>query len=660
VIPVEYAWGLICALKLLTAALGAYALARQLRLRRGGALVAGLVFMLCAPNVVWLQWPHGTVFTLLPWLLLAVDRLYRRPSARGVAVLGAAVGLLVLAGHPESAFLASSAAGVYLIALALADRRARALPGHLGRFLAGHALGAGIGAVAAVPFLQAYADSITREAHGVLAKGHLPLESAVVFLLPNLYGSGRPDYFGPPFGYLTVAAYFGVVALLLAVVALVRRRPTPAGWALGAMAAVSAMVVFGIPPVRWVIENVPPFESGNNHRVFFVIALAAAIGAGAGYDSLARRALPLRHAAALCGGLLALTGALLGALSLAGELPAPRDVEEKAVLLFALAFGVGAALLALLGRVGPRAGMALALVAVLVDLAYLQNHNAILPRDEAYPPKPAALAALEREPEPFRVTGVRSSVQQPLVMPPNTAALYGLEDVQGYDYPQPRRFADFSWYVLRFRGITRELNFLTPRLPSGPRLAGLRMFNTRYYVAPPGTPAPTPAFEPFYKGADATVFRDREALPRAFVVGRTRELAEDRSLIPLITGALDPRREALVPPGASAPPDAAKEFREARTEILAPDRVRVHLPAGGGGWLVLANSYSAQWRAEVDGRDEEIRPTNHTQMGLPVAAGARTVEFRLDRSGFWAGVAISLASLALTALLALRPRRRPA
>src|SRR5205085_162587 len=79
-LPAAFAWGLICTLKLVIAGFGAYLAARQLRLSHGGGLVAGSVYALSAPIILWMQWPLGTVYVLLPWLLWAADRAYREPT----------------------------------------------------------------------------------------------------------------------------------------------------------------------------------------------------------------------------------------------------------------------------------------------------------------------------------------------------------------------------------------------------------------------------------------------------------------------------------------------------------------------------------------------------------------------------------------------------
>jgi hypothetical protein len=658
VLPVSGAWGLMAALKLLIAGLGAYALARRFGLSWGAGLVGGIVYMLSAPLVVWLQWPLATVFAVFPWVLLAADRLARTPDRRAVGLLGLAVGALLLAGHPESAFLSLSAAAVYALALAALERGPWEILRAGVRFVAGSLLGAGIGAVALLPFLEAWSYSITREAHDVLSSASLPLWGAIVWLMPNVFGAGRPEYAGPPFSYLTVAAYFGVAAILLAGVAVWREGGSPRARAMVLMAAVAAMAAFGVPPVSWVLENVPPWSGGNNQRVFFVVALAAAAGAATGFDSLVARPLAIRSVALWAGLLGAATAALVGVLALTDHLPASGAVERKAVLLFIGTLVVGALLLAALGRVSHGAGVALAVAVVALEMAYLQDWNVMLPPDQAHPPTPPAVKALQDEPGVFRMTSFRGSPDEPLVLPPNTSSLYGLEDAQGYDYPQPRRWADLSWFVLGWRGITRELNFLTPGPPEGPALTALRMANVRYYVAPPGTRRPGRAFRRIYDGRDGRVFRDADALPRAYLVPRTRKVTEGRALRILERGGLSPRRAALVPPDAPGSP-VGSGFAPARVEVVSPDRVRVHVPSGGAGWLVLANSYSPSWSAEADGRPVDIQPTNLALMGVPVTAGTRVVEFHARATWVWAGLVVTGVSLVIALLLARPSRRRP-
>ena len=656
VLPVGQAWGLIAAGKLLTGGVGTWVLARSLGQRAGPALVAALVFMLSAPNQAWLQWPLATVYGLAPWLVWATERLWAAPSARRVAALGVVVGLMLLAGHPETALLSSTATGAYLVVRALAAGAGlRALAVGVARWLAGHALGILLAGAALAPFLEAYRVSVTRAEHGVFARLAFPPQGALLWVLPDLFGNGRPDYVGPLRLWVVSAGFFGVAALLLALVAFVRLRRAPVALGIAAMAVWALMVVFAIPPVRWVMRGLPPFSSGNNLRVLHVVALAGALGAGAGVGLLARRPLALRSAAAWTVGAGLVVAAALGLAAAAGRLPAPRATELTAVWRFAGSLAAAAACLVALGRVRGGWGTALVAIVVVAELAHLRAYNVMLAPERAYPPRPPAVAALQAHAGGGRISVLRPGPFAP-VLAPDTAALYDLEAIQGYDYPQPRRWADFSWYVLRERGTTREI-ILTSPPARGASLTALRLMNTRIYLAPAGARAPQPSFRTVYAGRDGTVFEDPRALPRAYVLGRLRRLPDAAALALLARGGLDPRREAIVPPGTPDPAAAPAPFRPAQATRLSEERWRIRVPPGGGGWLVVANAFGPQWRARVDGRPARLFPTDFAATGLALPAGAREVELSVSHASLDAGLALSALGAGIVALLAFGRRK---
>jgi hypothetical protein len=142
------------------------------------------------------------------------------------------------------------------------------------------------------------------------------------------------------------------------------------------------------------------------------------------------------------------------------------------------------------------------------------------------------------------------------------------------------------------------------------------------------------------------------------VVPSIRKATDDDALDQLGRGAVDPRKVALVPPDAPDLPAGPRTFAAAGSKNVSPDHVRVTVPGGTGGWLVLADAYSPHWRAKVDGHSVKLRPTNYAAMGVPLPPGRHTVDFQLSHTGFNIGVAITLASLAGMGLVLLRARRR--
>jgi len=305
---------------------------------------------------------------------------------------------------------------------------------------------------------------------------------------------------------------------------------------------------------------------------------------------------------------------------------------------------------------------AIPVAVVVADLAWFHGYNVVAPERVQVPPATPGLRALERRPGPYRINVIRSA--DSLMLPPNTFANYGIEAVEGYDYPQSLRWFEFSRDVLGHVGPDIERR-LARGPPSRAALTALRMMNVRYHVADPGTPLPDPAMRTLYDGGDARIFEDRGALPRAYVVPSVRPARHRAALDALASEQLDPRREALVPPDAAAkPPTRPGTLRTARVDSPAPDEIRVRVPAGPAGWLVLADAYSPHWKAQVDGREVRVRPTNFAEMGLGLGPGPHAVTFRLDRHSFWTGAVLSALALLAIVLLWLdvpaRLRRRRA
>ncbi|MFL5904998.1 MAG: hypothetical protein ACJ76Q_14495, partial [Solirubrobacteraceae bacterium] len=173
--------------------------------------------------------------------------------------------------------------------------------------------------------------------------------------------------------------------------------------------------------------------------------------------------------------------------------------------------------------------------------------------------------------------------------------------------------------------------------------------NVRYSRATPGSPPPSPAPRRLYGGRDATVFADPGALPRAYLVPRTLATTDAAALATLRRGALDPRRMALVPPGTTAAPGG--RYAAARARRLDSQRWRGTVPPGSGGWLVFAASWSPLWEATVDGKAVDTQPTDYALVGLPVRAGARTVELRYAATAaLWGLIASVVGWLAIVAL----------
>ncbi|MCE9593051.1 MAG: YfhO family protein [Planctomycetes bacterium] len=139
---------LLAGLRIAAALLGAYLLARRLGLSMGPAFVAGASFASSGFVALWLNFSLGHVAFLLPWILLALEGTRGRRPGLAAAASAFALALVILGGHPETAFYVGATSVLWAFAIFVEERRA-------GRFaLAGLVLGLGLAAPSLVPFLE--------------------------------------------------------------------------------------------------------------------------------------------------------------------------------------------------------------------------------------------------------------------------------------------------------------------------------------------------------------------------------------------------------------------------------------------------------------------------------------------------------------------------
>jgi hypothetical protein len=160
-----FAW--LAWLRLAAAGLGAYVLARRLGLSPLGASLAAAGFAGSGTLLAWLGASVGHVAPLLPWVLVALERMNARPSARGVVLIALATALMILGGDPETAFFCGLAALVWTAC----TLRGRAQT--LG--VAGLAVGVLLAAPVLVPFVEYLQHSSALAAHRSQPAGRIDL-----------------------------------------------------------------------------------------------------------------------------------------------------------------------------------------------------------------------------------------------------------------------------------------------------------------------------------------------------------------------------------------------------------------------------------------------------------------------------------------------------
>jgi hypothetical protein len=475
------------------ALIGSYLFGRRTGMDRVSALVTGMIFTFGGYMLVHLgHTSRIAAAAWLPWVLLAVEHLYRRASWRWVALGALFVALQFCAGEPQMTLYTALVAGAY----SLFSLTAREECERRWRFLAAGVVMAWCGVLLSMiqllPGLELLGQGErARLSYEYFSSYSFPPRQVLNLIFPYFFGGVavapyRVAYWGE-WNAAMLCGYVGVLSLLLALVAVLgprgeRRTPWKSSdgdsfflgpvsfrlslqvsfWSGVAVAslllACGAYLPFGV--YRW-LHHVPGYNLFRGpYRHLFEFNFAAAVLAGLGASFMAqmgREAVRRAHrrSTAVVAALVAVTAIIYRffgeRLVTRTPRPAPSgslaDAEALIPLLVFLLCATGLWLYA--QRRNNWTG-ALLIAVLLVDLASFGQFfawrgvfftvNARL----ADPPSVVYLKAREPDPHAFRLLSYASLPYDYAYLPPhddnyellnfpNPSIARGLQSVNGYD-----------------------------------------------------------------------------------------------------------------------------------------------------------------------------------------------------------------------------------
>jgi hypothetical protein len=688
-VPRRVSFAAVAMLKVFVAALGTFLLARALGFGFAGALLAGLVYGFGQFTVDWVTWPQSSVRALLPWLLLATDRVVAKPHALPSAALAAAVALQFFGGHPETSYEVLVVAFAFALFRLVELRRAgRAVLRPAAAFVTAVLAGTALAAVVIVPFVELLLHSSDLESRKALSGGHVAAKYLLGVLMPGYWG--RPTQTASPLEDTLMvdrAFYTGALPLMLAVGALL--RPSVRRIALGVFGLGSLAVVVGFEPFLSIAAAFP--GPVRTDRLTYLFLFAVALLAGRCLDDLVGGRLgPLRHRTLLAVGTALVCFPLvyvalvdwtrfkyLGAgveLAWGFQLPsellerASRDkvIEVAALLEWLPLAAAGLTLLALRARrpLGAPVFVALAMALTAIDLFKIgMGYNPAIPSDQAFPPATGAIRELQGA-GLARFVGIDPGgfVPVPSPLDPDLAMRYGIYDGRGRDFPVIDRYTTlWSRNIAAVNPIPR---FGVPP-PNDRALRALGLISVAYLMQSPQAPRlREQALTLVYDAGDARLYRNRHALPRAFVVDHQRVVGTAEDAVEAVESPdFDGRTTAITEERitgvrTAGPPERHSDGWASITSY-APERVVVRAGARRTSLLVLTDSWFPGWRAELDGRPAEVYRVNYLLRGVRLPAGTSEVTFTYRPTSYRLGWVTSLVAFLAILAAAFFGWRRP-
>lgn len=646
---IPFATSLYVLLKLWLCGMTAYLCGRGMRLGPPAARFLSFAWMLCTYNQFWACWPLPDVSAWLPVVFLGVELACAGAARRAIAALAAGGTLILLAGHPETAFAMCFNVGVYFVLRMVLDWRRGFFWGRAAAVCAlGWTIALLVAAVQWLPFAEYLVNSYTfsHREFGAFTSELLPNTSVGLFV-PRFYGAeAHHNFWGDQDGN-RYAIYPGILVWAAAALLFAqrkelgeRKRPLIA---LAIAVAIAIFSAFNAPGLSR-LHQLPGFESlRQNYHIGFGLFGLAVLGAS-GLDGWLARPRRLRTLAWTAVPLLPACVLVYAAFRFYTRIIESYEVSGlvwRQITVTAVVAGCGLLLLAAY-TFKPRPRLIGTLMAVLLAadlIAAAWRINPTLPRQHAFPDT-QLFRYLRAQGSPVRIEpgGALGA--------PGVSAGFGVQEWMGYDGLYPERIIHFA------RTLNTDLwNSMEP------------VCNVRFYLRHPDMESgvfrePTFAFDDEgifrfqtqFEGV--SVYENLRAQPRTFLVNTVREIPDLDTLFDVMRSKdYDPMREVVTdraPEGGILPATTATDSPgAAAVEAYGFTRVRLHAEAKRDCALVLADGYYPGWNAYVDGRRAEIFPAYYAFRGVLLPVGTHTVEFRYEPLSFRIGLALSVTALLL-------------
>jgi hypothetical protein len=264
-----------------------------------------------------------------------------------------------------------------------------------------------------------------------------------------------------------------------------------------------------------------------------------------------------------------------------------------------------------------------------------------------------------------RMVGIRG------ILFPNSAAVYGIQDIKGIVSLSIRRFQLFQDYCLLmkpqskyaglwFTGIMEE-----GQLPQdiADNLQKRRIF---YSLAGVGN-----YLSPNYEEIDDTQliqdgpvknYRNLAVFPRAFIVYKwIKSNSPENSLSWMLKNQAELTFEAVIEGERvpNVPLNAADDpYVAAKIKSYGLHAVIIETQTDKPGLLILTDTYHPDWRASLDGKNCEVFPADLCFRGVWVPEGKHEVKFIYFPKAFYICVNISLAALLIFFILCIKKYAR--
>lgn len=636
VLPYLSAWLVHVILLPLLFSLFIYIYLRSLKLSNWAAIFGAIV----ASNISYITvWAEQLIIIqsvlFLPLVLWIIEKFSQTRKKIYVWLLPVFLALSIFGGHPQTI--------VYVFLITLGYMFYRRIP--VVTMVLVILLLLGLAAIQLLPSLELYWYS-AREVTGsqvLFFASSLPWQNLATMLIPDIFGNpATNNYIGRDYG--NFQAYFGVAALLLALIAVIKlfkNRPVRFFVVLAFFG-----LIFSLPPFAFIFSylKIPILSSGYPSRMIFLFQFGAAILSAFGFDYLlnAKNSLNKKTWIAIAIPTLIAFGLIVLIVFQKINLPATRNY----LLLISLVW-VGTALAIKFAR------LRLLLLAIAIfEYAYFFNkYQPFAPAKFVFPPHPV-FNFLQEHGAQDRFFGFdRAYVDS------NFATYFRVYSAEGYDPLYVKRYGE-----LLTGSVTGQLDKQLPRSDAWISIKNVAyrdrimdLLGVRYIIDK--TDDPKTEWEPnlylflpdkydmVWRVNKWKIFSRKSVLPRAFLADKYLVETNDGKIVSAIYDKDFDYRQTLILEKDPKLTNLDPATGSAQISEYSPNKVKIQTQADGPKLLFLSDGFYPGWQVTIDGQPGKILRADYAFRAVVLPPGQHEVVFAYNPVIFKLGAIVSFLSL---------------
>lgn len=638
----QIGWGVFVFMSTIFASLTMYLFLGNITKYKLTRLIGSLIFAFAGPMTTWVEFGTGVwAAAFLPLCLFCIDQIIIKKQTKYRPLLSLSIFLLCLSGHVQLMTYALIILPIYVFYRLKQNPHLPLIKSllQIGIFIF---LGVSLAAIQIIPTLSFFKESIRTEEKYIYSvnSGLIPLHEMIRLFAADFFGHPSTMNHFSKAQYDEQSSYLGAITLPL-ILTLIFSRNKKKPWFLIILFIVSILMTIDSPVSRFIFSlPLPLLTYSKASRVLFVTSFSAGALAAIGFESLKEK----RNRKNLFLFCIFEIIIILFAITKIDSTHQSISIKNSILYLGIIGSFLGIFIFKLKSKL---LIFLLTLLLLSFDLGrYFVKFNPFVNQNIVFPNTPIT-DFLKKQPGNFRIG--REDVN---LLPTNTWMAYKLESIEGYDPLYSRDYGHF-FHVVQNKPYSNGVSRFAKLQDFNPKF--LDSLNVKYVLVTNisifSDKLKENNYQLAFEDGSVRIFESPTVKKRAFFVDNYRIVNDETELIAALEdNEFDPRYEAIIKID-KLDLILPKIHGQINNFIHSNNTVTFYTSTTDTEFLVLADSYTPDWKAYINNQETKIYQVNGALRGIVIPPGENHVIFKYQPRSFFIGIIISFFSLTILFIL---------